>query len=61
MDAVGGIVKWAINFAVFTDEVSKLGLDDLESSSFMKLRLLWNQQLISVQVYWLRSKILLNA
>lgn len=36
MDTVGGIVKWAINSAVFADEVSKLGLDDLESSSFMR-------------------------
>lgn len=60
MDTVGGIVKW-ISFPVFTDEVSKLQLDDLESSSFMKPGLLWNQQLISVQVYWLKSKILLNA
>lgn len=61
MDTVGGTVKRAIHFAVFIDEVFKLELDDLDSSSFVKLRLLWNQYLISVQVYWLKSKILLSA
>lgn len=47
---MGGIVKWAINLAVFIEEVFKLELDDPEPSSFIKLRLLWSKQPVSLQV-----------